>query len=589
MNLRQKITVLLLLTITLSGIIILLNQAKAADGSASPSPQITTPSAKNLDAVKVKTETVSKNHKSTIDLVGTIKANDQIKVFATATGQVVNILVSEGQTVKKGDPLFVIGGINGTKPIALIQLEIAQKNYDAAKKGLEITEKSNTAALKAAQLQLLSAQHAAEGSNIDLQVFDRNISAINTGLNYMDSSLDATRRNSDLALENAQIGIDALKTSINKLEKQKADLEKFIEEHGTTIASQPSPAQNTTGQGQPQGLNASQPAGQGAQDLSSGMGQLPSGQQNATNTTDLASQLATLNQTIEDLYTKLESAKIGYKQLEQARTLSQNTIMGQISQSQAQSDVLFLNKQSAATKLGLNDGGSDAVKLAQAGLDAARIKNEAALIQSQTQLALASSNLEMARIQADALTVRSPINGVVGEIGVNLGDLVSQQSLLTQISGQNNYELRTALDADSADLVKVGSIAEVLIGGKYIKLPVKSVSAYADPATKLVALSIALPKVNFRANAPLKIRLSLEHGNDALETGTFFIPLDALIIGTEEQYVFIVKNGKAVRRVVETGEVRGDQVAITKGLEEGDLVITEGAKTVLENQAVNPT
>jgi|GEM_PF-1606141 len=580
MTSKRLVTLLLIATISLSGVSILLNNARAADGvagsttAAADIAPVQTQSAPESTAVIVKTETVSRNHISTIDLVGTVKANDQVKIFGTAAGQLAKILVKEGQTVKKGDPLFVIGGINDTKAAALIQLEVAQKNYNAAKKGLDLTKQGNAAAVRASELQLQSARHLAEGSYIDMQVIDQNIGAVSNGLYYLNDNLNASQTNNDLSLEKTSNAIDALKDAINSLEKKKADLEEMI-------SNQDSAHQSSFGQ------TSSQQADGTTSQASSGAASSAMQGGGTTQSTDPATQLADLNKAIEDLYSQLETARIGYKQLEQAKTLSENLIQAQIATSETQGTVLNLNRTSAETKQGLMDGTSDAVKLAEEGLNASKIKNQASLLQSQTQFELASSSLELAKIQAESLVIRAPLDGVIGEISFNEGDTVSLQSAaLTQLSGLNSFELRTAVDIDSADLVSVGKNAEVMIGGKYIKLPIKSVGVFADPATRLVSVSIALPKVKFRANQTLKIRISLEHGNSVQAATSFYIPLDALIIGTEEKYVFIANNGIATRKVVETGDVHGDQIEIIKGLSENDLVITDGSKTILENQKV---
>jgi RND family efflux transporter MFP subunit len=559
MTKKRLVTLLLVAMISLSGVSILLNNARAADSTeASASSQTvastdqsqttsTTEAGAKIPAIKVKTEMVSKNHTSTIELVGTVKANDQVKIFGTSAGQLAKTLVSEGQKVKKGDPLFVIGGINAVKPAVLIQLEVAQENYNAAKKGLDLTKQGNAAALRASELQLESARHATEGSYLDLQVMDQNIGAVKNGLFYLNDSLNASETNNDLSLEKASNAIDSLKDAINSLERQKTRLEEMISNQGDEQSGE---------------------------------------QQSGSTATDPATQLSELDKTIEDLYSQLEAARIGYEQLEQAKVISENQILGQIATSNTQGMVLNITRDSTATKQGLTDGTSDAARLAEEGYNATKVKNQASLLQSQTQLDLASSNLELAKIQADSLIVRAPLDGVIGEITANEGDIVSQQSSLTQVSGLNNFELRTSIDAENADLISVGNNAEVMIGGKYMKLPIKSIGAIADPATRLVTISIALPKVKFRANQTLNVRLTLEHGNLVKESGSFYIPLDALIIGTDAKYVYTVNNGVAERKVVETGEVHGDQVEILNGLSEDELVITEGSKTIVENQKV---
>jgi HlyD family secretion protein len=484
-----------------------------------------------VNAVKVTVTGLKADEGRWLDSLGVVKANDQIKVFSSAAGQLQSVYVEEGGAVKAGDPLFLVGGLNGTKAVAQIQFEIAQKNYLAAQKGLEITKKGNAAALSAAHLQLESARHAAEGYDLDMQVFDRNIGAAQNGLYYLQDSYNATVNKNGLDLEKTQNGIDALKDGINRLEEQKIQLEAV------------------------------------------------GGQEEA---------IAAMDKNLEELYSQLDTAKIGYETLEQAKILTENQLLGQIAQTETTGKVLYLNQLSLQNKLGFSDGITDAVKLAQSGLEAAKIKNDASLLQAQTQADLAKSNLELAQAAVDGLTVRAPVSGAVGEILARPGDLVSQQSMLTQVSGQQDFELRAAVDADSAAEISPGALAEVEINGRSFRLPVKNIGTSADAATRLVNVTVALPRVKFRANQTLHMRLPLAAGStDGGLQNIMYVPLDAVIIGTEEQYVFIAENGKAVKKNIRTGDVHGDMVQVLEGLSENDKVIIDGARSLISGQNID--
>jgi membrane fusion protein (multidrug efflux system) len=64
------------------------------------------------------------------------------------------------------------------------------------------------------------------------------------------------------------------------------------------------------------------------------------------------------------------------------------------------------------------------------------------------------------------------------------------------------------------------------------------------------------------------------------------VPAVAVIPGLNEKNVFIVKEGKAVRRAVETGTRLESTVHVLSGLEPGDMVITSGLQQMRVGQAV---
>jgi RND family efflux transporter MFP subunit len=296
-------------------------------------------------------------------------------------------------------------------------------------------------------------------------------------------------------------------------------------------------------------------------------------------------QIAAMDKSLDDLYQKLDDAKNGYKALLDGMTLGENQLLAQIQQAKTQGNVLYLTEQSTQNKLGLTDGSSDPQKIAEEGVAAVKIKNDAAILQTQAQLNLAKSNLELAGLQADSLIVRSPIDGTVGDILAHEGDLVGQQVMLAQIYGQRDFDLDVGVDSESADLITDNSKAEIMIGGRYIPVPIRNISPVADSLSKLVTVTLGLPKINFRINQSLRVRISI-NDNSGASISSVYVPLDAVIIATEEQYVYVLDGGKAVKKTVKTGEVSGDQIQILEGLSSSDKVIVDGAKSLIDGQEV---
>jgi membrane fusion protein (multidrug efflux system) len=65
------------------------------------------------------------------------------------------------------------------------------------------------------------------------------------------------------------------------------------------------------------------------------------------------------------------------------------------------------------------------------------------------------------------------------------------------------------------------------------------------------------------------------------------IPAVAVVPGLNEKNVFVVKDGKAERRAVETGTRLESTVHILSGLEAGETVITSGLQQIRVGQSVS--
>lgn len=507
------------------------------------------PDATVSTAQEVTVINLSEKNDFLLDAVGTVKANEQTKLFPVVPGQVTDFSKDEGDTVEKGETLLKLAGVNGGKSTVLSQLDIASTNYQAALKNLQNTMASNSASAQTAQLQLESAVHQKDGSLLDAQVLEQNQIAARDNTNLLRDTLYTTYQKNGYDLEKARLGIESLQNSINSLENQKFDaidaLQQQIDNAQTAIEREALEAQ-------------------------------------------LEKAQADFDKNITALNDQLDSAQVGYESAQQAITLGENQILQQMTQSESQGKVFYLNEQGLQQKLGLSEDSSDAVRLAQEGVNATLARNAAALSQAQAQVDVAKSNLEMAKAQTDGLSVKAPFKGVVSEVYIKNGDQVAQQTPLLQITGTQSFELKVGVSPENAQKIQPFSLAEVQIGGKFLKVPIRAVAPGVDSTSKLVTVTIALPKITFRSNQNLKVKipLVLNEGTN-MNSQSFYIPLDAVIIGTEEQYVFVFDNGKAKKVDVQTGTMTGNRIEIVSGLSSNDMVIVDGAKNLVDGQTVS--
>jgi len=72
-------------------------------------------------------------------------------------------------------------------------------------------------------------------------------------------------------------------------------------------------------------------------------------------------------------------------------------------------------------------------------------------------------------------------------------------------------------------------------------------------------------------------------------TRSAVLPLVALL-GTSDNraFVYVYKDGELSKRRIRTGRILDDLIVVMEGIEPGELVVTDGAKYILENTRVNP-
>lgn len=503
-------------------------------------------SSASTDSTLVSTIQVQKNQKSYVDVIATVKAETQIKIYPSVSGQITKVNVKEGQTVKKGTVLFEIGGANNTTHSVLSQLQIAENNYNTAAEAYNQTIDGNQVSANVAKLQLQSAKNQYDATNLDMQSMDNSISTAEEGANLLADILDLTQEKNSNDLEKLQNVIDDLNSTKDSLDSTKSDLQTQLDR-----------------------LNA---------DTS----QSPQTKQDSIN--KLATAITDTDKKISDLEKQIETSQNGYNSAETGTQIAENQLQIQLNQSETTAENLGITQESTAKKLGLNGTTNDPVRLAQQNYLGAQIKNYLSLMQSQSQLNLAEINLEMMQIQANGLQVRAPTDGIIAGITINQGDMVNPQSPISQIIGTENYTAEIYVDTETAKKISQSTQSQINIDGKYIPAKINTVSPLADPISKLVKITFSLPQGQFAVNEGAEMRITIV--NTSASPAIFFIPLDAVIIGTEEKYVYILEDGKAKKTTVEVADITGDNAEISSGLSAKDKVIVEGAKTVIDGQNV---
>ncbi|MBT8323088.1 MAG: efflux RND transporter periplasmic adaptor subunit, partial [Eudoraea sp.] len=93
---------------------------------------------------------------------------------------------------------------------------------------------------------------------------------------------------------------------------------------------------------------------------------------------------------------------------------------------------------------------------------------------------------------------------------------------------------------------------------------------------------------NIKPNLTARVQI-----NDYSNAAAILIPQSVISENAEgEQYVYLASDAmennlaKAIKKVVITGRTQGDYVEILSGIQNGDQVIKEGARTVREGQEI---
>ena len=229
--------------------------------------------------------------------------------------------------------------------------------------------------------------------------------------------------------------------------------------------------------------------------------------------------------------------------------------------------------------------------VSQQDLDNAQIAHDMASAQLES-LRAQVKQMEVALQQAETnLTysyIRAPFAGYIAERNLDAGAFVSGSTGSTSTMSRgilNLHEVgtvRTLIEVVERDvpLVKIGQKAEVraeAYPNQVFEGTVTRVVHALNRQTRTMTVEVDLPNQDHLLKGGMFARVELMVGKHEQAVQ---IPADALTRLDELQYVYVVKDGKALQIPVEVGNRVGNRIEITKGLTGEEQVIVSGKDLV---------
>ncbi len=193
---------------------------------------------------------------------------------------------------------------------------------------------------------------------------------------------------------------------------------------------------------------------------------------------------------------------------------------------------------------------------------------------------MAGAALAEAKAMLGYTRVTAPFNGVITRKFVNAGDLASAGTPLFELEGID--QLRAEVEVpESLATIALGASLTMLTGERRITGTLAEFSPASDPLSRTRLAKVSLPD-NVSVHQGQFIRVFWPAGENALLT----VPTNAIGTFGQMEQVFVVKDGKAVLRLVKTGLHDGSRVQILAGLDANETVILDAPASLHDGQAV---
>lgn len=213
-------------------------------------------------------------------------------------------------------------------------------------------------------------------------------------------------------------------------------------------------------------------------------------------------------------------------------------------------------------------------------------QNYAAVEVARTNVANAEAALGLAKQNLSYAVIPSPMDGFVSERTADLGEYVSPQQKVATVVRTNPLRVRIDIPEQAIPEVRVGQSVSA------------TTSAWPDRNFAGRVARIA-PNVSAQSRT-LTVEAEIDNGNGALKPGQFatvrilqeraepavLVPARAVVTEAGVSRVFVIRNGHAEQRLVQTGQTDGDLIEIRQGVAADEQVATSNQQQLSDGVAV---
>lgn len=213
-------------------------------------------------------------------------------------------------------------------------------------------------------------------------------------------------------------------------------------------------------------------------------------------------------------------------------------------------------------------------------------QNYAGVEVARTNVANAEAQLALARKNLSYAVIAAPIDGFIAERTADPGEYVSPQEKVVTIVRTNPLRIRIDIPEQAIPEVRVGQSVSI------------TTSAWPDRNFSGRVARIA-PNVSATSRT-LTVEAEIDNSGGALKPGQFatvrilqeraepavLVPARAVLTDAGVSRVYVIKNGHAEQRVVQTGQTEGDLLEIKSGVAADELVATSNLEQLSDGITV---
>ena len=200
--------------------------------------------------------------------------------------------------------------------------------------------------------------------------------------------------------------------------------------------------------------------------------------------------------------------------------------------------------------------------------------------QLETKLKVDKMNLEAAR---RSTLVLAPSAGTITEVKHKVGEVPGVGGAMFTIANLDKVILKLNVTSSEIGFFKKGAKATIELNGEKLVGEVSLIPLAANPTTRFFPVEVTFKNKGQKLLPGMYLTAKL----DAREVTGVTVPTEAIVYSNGVNAIWTVDaNGKAKRKLVQLGVQTKNDIQITEGLSEGEVVMVEGQNRMNDGDKV---
>lgn len=220
-------------------------------------------------------------------------------------------------------------------------------------------------------------------------------------------------------------------------------------------------------------------------------------------------------------------------------------------------------------------------------LNQAKVKDKARLETYENSIRINEVNLKLAGLELEKSKVKAPFNGIVKEKTVQMGGFIQSGTDLFEIMDISKVLAHINISEKEMRYAAVGNPVSIRLDalpGEEFSGKIKTLGLEADLKCRCFPADIVIDNPERKLLPGMMARVNMLAKSESKQV---IVPRHAVLEQEQGSVVFVVENGVAKQRLVETGDMVRENVQIIRGLEFGDVLVIVGQNLIANNEPVN--